>query len=497
MKLFGAAKTVAAKRFVTVPGCCESVEKIAVEPHKQNDLLALRGWLAYGMLKHCLQKRHKAQYGVARPGKKRIAIPFHASNTPAQRAEFGHPDCALAFSCLSYYYDGLSMPEVIQALETMMNLGFNARKSIYQKWYEESKGGVLEYDREKMDRIEKIDLSNAVQRELLAKHYRFNMHTINFWLNECVFPTETMQYPHRLVATAWNLADNAKHMVAGFSGTKDLELLMPLQVRPVRPTDPVLLATDGKMLALLLKHASYATFERAHEKELWESFLDYIVDVTKQEKDRLTSAFIDAGALMAGASNAGVAKYLIGKLSKTFRGVIFFDGESLSKGWYVLDRNGSTKPRHSSPIHERDAFVYYDESRCRGADMKLRPTDGAILSLGPKMSKDKLNQAAARLRMLEFGQKLRIVGTPEITAKIQKSTSGAGASTVVAGASDSGAGAGAGAAAERGRERGEKSPQGTSVLGRVCAIALPLLLPLTLAALVFTAASKSACCFWF
>jgi hypothetical protein len=422
MKLFGAAKTEAAKQFVTVPACRESVEKITDEPHKQNDLLALRGWLAHGMLKHCLQKRHKAQYGVARPGKKRIAVPFHASNTPAQRAEFGHPDCALAFTCLSYYYDGLSMTEVIQALETMLNLGLNARKSIYEKWYEESKNGVLGDDRETMDQIEKIDLSNAAQLELLTKHYRFNMHTINFWLNECVFPTETMQYPHRLVATAWHLANNANQLVAGFSGTKDLELLMPLQVRRVRPTDKVLLATDGKMLSLLLKCASYATFERAHGKELWESFLDYTVDVTKREKCcRLTSAFIDAGALMAGVSNADVAKYLISKLNQKFRAVIFFDGESLNKGWYVLDRNGSTKPKQSSPIHERDAFVYYDESRCRGADMKLRATDEAILSLGPKMSKDKLNQAAARLRMLEFGQKLRIVGTTEIAAKIRKS----------------------------------------------------------------------------
>jgi hypothetical protein len=40
-----------------------------------------------------------------------------------------------------------------------------------------------------------------------------------------------------------------------------------------------------------------------------------------------------------------------------------------SNSWYVLARSGSSLD--SSPIHEKDAFVFFDESRCRGADMKL------------------------------------------------------------------------------------------------------------------------------
>lgn len=33
-------------------------------------------------------------------------------------------------------------------------------------------------------------------------------------------------------------------------------------------------------------------------------------------------------------------------------------------------------------IHERDAFVYFDESRCRGADMKFRTDARAALARG-------------------------------------------------------------------------------------------------------------------
>jgi hypothetical protein len=83
---------------------------------------------------------------------------------------------------------------------------------------------------------------------------------------------------------------------------------------------------------------------------------------------------------------------------------VFFDIESNS--WYVLARNGSKAAHGSSPIHEKDAFVFFDESRCRGADMKLKPSAQATLTIGPSMCKDKLmhidagggEDAKARLR---------------------------------------------------------------------------------------------------
>jgi hypothetical protein len=62
---------------------------------------------------------------------------------------------------------------------------------------------------------------------------------------------------------------------------------------------------------------------------------------------------------------------------------------------YDLHRN--------SPIKENEAFVLFDENRCRGADMMLNQDAKALLTLGPKMCKDKLMQAAGRLRMLDKG----------------------------------------------------------------------------------------------
>lgn len=61
-------------------------------------LVAFRGLLAHGMLLHCmllhcLQMRPRVTYGVSRAlgAKKRLAIPFRACNTPADRSEFKEP----------------------------------------------------------------------------------------------------------------------------------------------------------------------------------------------------------------------------------------------------------------------------------------------------------------------------------------------------------------------------------------------------------------------
>ncbi|CAD7937705.1 unnamed protein product, partial [Amoebophrya sp. A25] len=54
--------------------------------------------------------------------------------------------------------------------------------------------------------------------------------TINLFLHACVLPHETRQFPHKIVANAFNLAESTGHTV-GFSGTKDNSLVLPPAVR--------------------------------------------------------------------------------------------------------------------------------------------------------------------------------------------------------------------------------------------------------------------------
>jgi hypothetical protein len=43
-----------------------------------------------------------------------------------------------------------------------------------------------------------------------------------------------------------------------------------------------------------------------------------------------------------------------------FQGVVFY-----SDGWKVMDRSGFVQPKAVSPIKEHEAFVVFDEARCR------------------------------------------------------------------------------------------------------------------------------------
>ena len=211
--------------------------------------------------------------------------------------------------------------------------------------------------------------------------------------------------------------------MAGFSGTNDDLIIMPTTLKWIDQEDLSLVGTDGKMIHLLQKaHFAPLTTSKMNQggdkndEEIgWSDILDFVVYEVKSETDNhRTCALIDAGALMAGApSNREVALYIARRLNT---GVIFFDIDL--NGWWVLDSFGRSWPKHSSPIHERDGFVYFDESRTRGADMRLNSNARAVLTLGPDMCKDKLMQAAGRMRMLAHGQTLLLAAGIDVTSKV-------------------------------------------------------------------------------
>ena len=167
-----------------------------------SDVLALRGFLAGGILEHCLLKRHRVDFGIARPGKKRLAVPFRFADTPDERSEFAHPDCAIAFTVLAYYHDGLTRNELMQALKTLLTLGDNGQRNFYNSWFKASSDQMKSEDPdcfELLDCVKKIDMSNEAQMEKMWQCYHRNMYTINFYLNYCVLPEETDQFASRWV----------------------------------------------------------------------------------------------------------------------------------------------------------------------------------------------------------------------------------------------------------------------------------------------------------
>jgi len=75
-------------------------------------------------------------------------------------------------------------------------------------------------------------------------------------------------------------------------------------------------------------------------------------------------------------------------------------------------------PLTSSPVPAREAFVYFDELHCRGADLKLHPQAKALVTLSAQLEKDALMQAMGRMRGLHFGQSLELTALPSVQALI-------------------------------------------------------------------------------
>ena len=422
------------------------IDKNEFENNPYNQLLALRGYLAFGLLQHCLGKRHKVDYGVdneiaRKEGRTRLAVPFVACDVPSERSEFAHPDCALLFTMLSYQFDGLTEEQVSQAMKMLSSEGETVKEKNYNLWFSTAKDILTEEEATKINCFNKIDpdvsSAGSVQVRLLLKAYGKNVDTIFYWLRNCMLGKETTVFPARLTSNANHIVrcpPSRSTAAVGFSGTNDDHRLLPIQVHQltleeksegdakIKHAMQMITATNGLMLHRLTASAEYqllpaADTEEDKAKPQWQRLLQYAV----QEKN--VSALIDAGALLAGIKNADAAIHVIDQLAQSaavnpssarLKGVVYFDGS-----WMVRSREGRVQPLRGASILEKDAFVIFDESHCRGADMKLNRDAIAVLTLGPKMTKDKLMQSGMRMRQLgPDGQRLKIVAPPDVHGSI-------------------------------------------------------------------------------
>lgn len=70
---------------------------------------------------------------------------------------------------------------------------------------------------------------------------------------------------------------------------------------------------------------------------------------------------------------------------------VFFDDLGILS---VLTHDGVVEPLHSSPFSQRldRCIVYLDDEHTRGTDLKLPSTFRAVVTVGPKVTKDRLVQ---------------------------------------------------------------------------------------------------------
>ncbi|KAF2838260.1 hypothetical protein M501DRAFT_1017279 [Patellaria atrata CBS 101060] len=393
------------------------------KPELRKIIYLLRGLFVHRILLLCLKKRWNVQYGID-PKRDPIAVPYNAKGIPSEQSEWGHPDVSILFSILAHYYAGMNIEEVRHSIELVSRSDDPSR--IYESWITtcpQIPGSLRDWFS-----INHEDDSQIVE---IWKYLRFNTTTIDFFLNNSVFPKHAKQFRIKIQASGWDLPsvrgwpqevkpasnDNQlsplntkirRPLTTGFSGTNDNRDMLPLTIK--QDDLPPLLHTSAEVLTYLLQPRNRRYEVAADRFGVRLSEFDFL----RLLKQRGIRVLIDSGAQILEMSNSDIAKHWL-EVDNEAPAVVYFNTDNKPVVRY-RHSNMSEIPLVATPFVENmsDVLVYIDESHTRGTDLPLPEFAHGALTLGLSLQKDTLIQSAMRLRQLGTTQSVTFFAPPEV-----------------------------------------------------------------------------------
>ena len=368
-------------RKVSVEDCQEVMRSFGEQKSFIQKILLVRGFIAYEILIFVLRsKRWSVNYGLD-PTRCLSAVPFRAKGVPSPSAEFGHPDVAVALTCLSYYYNGLSEDQIRKSLELLQRSDDPSVE--YLSWIK------------RCDRLP-IHLRNwsAVNLEddhqcynVLFPELRYSKKLADFFLSNVVFPKEGKEFDEKLSTSGWDLIGNqAPHLTTGFSGTNDNRFVLPLSIS--QGDLPELQHTSGKVLSYVLRNENLL-YHCARDDRGRQLSAEGLVSCFHR-LDSTIRVVIDVGAQVLDTTNRDFVKAWMDAASDVDAGIFFDEDDNVM----VLTRDLKLEKLATSSFQNRmdRCVVYLDEVHTRGTDLKLPATTRAAVTLGPRLTKDRLVQ---------------------------------------------------------------------------------------------------------
>ncbi|KAG8698247.1 hypothetical protein FRC11_014544, partial [Ceratobasidium sp. 423] len=368
-------------------------------------LLLVRGLLASGILVFALKHKHyRVDYGLDL-SRSLLAVPYRAKDLPSLRAEFGHPDVAVVLTCFSYYYQGLTEQQLDLCFELLFKLDNPSLE--YEQWVQRN-----EATPDDLQQLNGVNIKDRQQfTERLVPTFSRNSATVDFFLFSVVFPKEAKEFPEKLATSGWDLAERKEktNVTTGFSGTNDNRYLLPTSISQ---SDPVKqLSTNALVLTYLLQpENNYYVCMRDNEGRnlTTEGFLKLLVSQTPEVR-----VLLDVGAQMLELQNEDLVRCWLRLRPDIEAAVYFNDRDEL----VVLPQNGNPVLLSTSPFAQQldRCIVYLDDGHTRGTDLKLPRETRALVTLGPKVTKDR----CMRMRKLGHGQSVTFAAPPEIDTQIR------------------------------------------------------------------------------
>lgn len=386
--------------------CLEACLK-QFDPAPQQTILVLSGLLKFEVLRLALTKRWRVNYGRNVNGTRKMAVPYKAKDVAAEMTEFGHPDVAICFTHLSYYYSGLNDVELFDTFRHL-DLSENASET-YDEWIRLVPPRILH---ESIKSYSGVNLSDARQRtEYLFPVLRRNMYVIDYWLSNKVFPHEAKMFDAKLMCSAWDLCSHyLVHPVTGFSGTNDTRALLPL---PIKQSDLRELEKTNESVRQTLMRAENDRYQALESNITGMAILQRL-------KANEIPVLIDAGALMLELNNKQVAcEWLKLVPGDKYDAAIFFSDAdimlTIDRKDFIIEFEYSV---HREQLHR--CVVYLDDVHTRGTDLKFPRDIRACVTLCGGITRDKTVQACKRMRMLGEGHQVAFWASHEADVCIRQ-----------------------------------------------------------------------------
>ncbi|KAG8751457.1 hypothetical protein FRC11_009357 [Ceratobasidium sp. 423] len=382
--------------------------KNSCDPTIWKGLLLVRGLLASGILVFALKHKHyRVDYGLDL-SRTLLAVPYRAKDLPSLRAEFGHPDVAVVLTCLSYYYQGLTEQQLDLCFGLLFKLDNPSLE--YEQWVQ--RNDAIPDDLQQLNGVNIKDRQQFTER--LVPIFSRNSATVDFFLSSVVFPKEAKEFPEKLATSGWDLAERKEktNVTTGFSGTNDNRYLLPTSISQ---SDPVKqLSTNALVLTYLLQpenNCYVCTRDNEGRNLTTEGFLKLLVSQTPEVR-----VLLDVGAQMLELQNEDLVRCWLRLRPDIEAAVYFNDRDEL----VVLPQNGNPALLSTSPFAQQldKCIVYLDDGHTRGTDLKLPRETRALVTLGPKVTKDR----CMRMRKLGHGQSVVFAAPPEIDTQIRNAS---------------------------------------------------------------------------
>lgn len=197
------------------------------------------------------------------------------------------------------------------------------------------------------------------------------------------------EFPHKLSASGWDIAQVKHHPTTGFSGTNDSRHVLPLQITQLD------LPSQKHTNALVMEHLlqpenSVAVMPLPREQATTTSQI-LLEMVTTAEPE--TRVILDVGAQIIELSNSDMARKWLEMTANNeqIQAAVFCDDKDQIS---VINRQGRIEPLQSSPFAKQldTCLVFLDQAHTRGIDLKLPSHYRAAVTLGTGLTKDTLVQ---------------------------------------------------------------------------------------------------------